>query len=335
MKLDIVTWETFKYKDLFDIKKGKRLVKESFTPGLTPFIGAIDSNNGYRDFIDSHPIHRGNTITVNYNGSVGEAFYQPYPFWASDDVNVLYPKFKLNEYIALFIITVIRKEKYRFNYGRKWELDRMKESTILLPAKDSTIDVDFMENYIKSLANINTIEEPYLKQIKQAAINQNIVINSIEWQLFPVSSLFNISGTKTTAIGELMEQGPGPYPYVTTQAANNGTEGFYDYYTEEGGVLTVDSAVLGYCSYQPLNFSASDHVEKLIPKFPMNGYTALFLVTILNKEQYRYNYGRKCSQKRMKDISVKLPSKNSEPDWEYMERYIKSLPYSGKIIVSV
>jgi hypothetical protein len=104
------------------------------------------------DFIGQPPIHEGNTITVNYNGSVGESFYQPKPFWASDDVNVLYPKFRFNKYIAMFLIPLIKGEKYRFNYGRKWESSRMKESIIRLPVNNlGNVDVDFMENYIKSL----------------------------------------------------------------------------------------------------------------------------------------------------------------------------------------
>ena len=151
MTFNFSKWKSFALGEIFDIKKGKRLTKDDFTSGKTPFIGAIDSNNGYRDFIGEEAIHKGNTITVNYNGSVGEAFYQPNPFWASDDVNVLYPKFKLNKYVALFIITVIKHDKYRYNYGRKWETKRMKMTNILLPSKSNEIDVDFMEQYIKSL----------------------------------------------------------------------------------------------------------------------------------------------------------------------------------------
>ncbi|MDR0560840.1 MAG: restriction endonuclease subunit S [Prevotellaceae bacterium] len=152
IEFDMSNWKYFKYEDIFTIKKGKRLIKEDFEEGVTPFIGAIDSNNGYRDFIGQAPIHKGNTITINYNGSVGEAFYQPNSFWASDDVNVLYPKFKFNKYIAMFLLPIIRKEKFRFNYGRKWEMDTMKKSIIKLPATHSgEIDTVFMENYIKSL----------------------------------------------------------------------------------------------------------------------------------------------------------------------------------------
>jgi hypothetical protein len=72
-------------------------------------------------------------------------------------------------------------------------------------------------------------------------------------------------------------------------------------------------------------------VEKLIPKFAMNRYIAMFLVTIMNLEQYRYNYGRKCSQSRMKERSIKLPVKDGQPHWQFMEEFIKSLPYSKLI----
>ena len=43
-------------------------------------------------------------------------------------------------------------EKYRFNYGRKWGIDRMKKSLIKLPVdSDGKPDWQFMEDYIKSL----------------------------------------------------------------------------------------------------------------------------------------------------------------------------------------
>lgn len=150
--VDHSKWSWFRIDELFDLKKGKRLTKANMTTGTTRFIGAIDSNNGLREKIGQKPIHKGNTITVNYNGSVGEAFYQPKPFWASDDVNVLYPKFDMNVFSGLFIATIIRLEKVRFNYGRKWHLERMAASRIKLPAlKSGCLDVEYMEKFIKSL----------------------------------------------------------------------------------------------------------------------------------------------------------------------------------------
>ncbi|WP_025029022.1 restriction endonuclease subunit S [Caldalkalibacillus mannanilyticus] len=152
-------WEWFSFSDLFEIKKGKRLTKADMEPGQTPFIGATDSNNGLTNMINKKPIHPGNVITVNYNGNgVAEAYYQPTPFWCSDDVNVLYPNFTLDAPIAMFICTIIRKEKYRFNYGRKWHVERMKSSKLKLPVSSiNEPDWEFIRNYIKSLPYSNQI----------------------------------------------------------------------------------------------------------------------------------------------------------------------------------
>lgn len=179
LDLSGISWSKFTLGHLFKVTKGRRLTKEDMEEGETPFIAAIDSNNGWRQFISQSPIHSGNTITVNYNGSVAEAFYQPMPFWASDDVNVLYPKFKMNIYTALFISTVIEKEKYRFNFGRKWHKERMEKSQISLPQKNGNPDFQFMENFIKSL--------PYSSVLKNEANSVNL--KGLSKNHFPIKGL--------------------------------------------------------------------------------------------------------------------------------------------------
>jgi len=58
----------------------------------------------------------------------------------------------LNKYIAMFLITLICKEKYRYSYGRKWGIDRMNNTLIKLPiTSDGKPDFAFMESYIKTL----------------------------------------------------------------------------------------------------------------------------------------------------------------------------------------
>ena len=153
--LGVETWKDFCLGDYFDIKKGKRLTSDDQTEGITPYIGAIDSNNGIANYIGQDAIHDGNTISLSYNGSVGEAFYQPKPFWATDDVNVLYFREEngvaFNKHIALFVCAVLRQEKYRYSYGRKWVLESMKSTIIKLPEKSGKPDWLYMENYMKSL----------------------------------------------------------------------------------------------------------------------------------------------------------------------------------------
>jgi hypothetical protein len=150
---DRAAWRQYVLSDLFDIRKGQRLTKTNMTVGDTPYVGASDTDNGITARVGQSPIHEGGTISVSYNGSVAEAFFQPQPYWATDDVNVLYPKgFELVPSVALFLCTTIRLEKYRFNYGRKWHLDRMRESTIKLPAdSQGKPDWVYMDSFVRSL----------------------------------------------------------------------------------------------------------------------------------------------------------------------------------------
>ncbi len=155
---DTHVWKWFKLggdDGLFDIRKGKRLTSDDQTDGSTPYIGAIDSNNGVSNYIGQNPIHDGNTISLSYNGSVGEAFYQPVPYWATDDVNALYLHDEygtLTSAAGLFVCTVLKHDKYRYSYGRKWTLDNMNNTMVKLPATpEGKPDWQWMENYIKSL----------------------------------------------------------------------------------------------------------------------------------------------------------------------------------------
>jgi len=282
------------------------------------FVSRTENNNGVSAYVKKitdiapNPAH---TISVAVSGSVLSSFYQDDEYYSGRDLYYLVPKIKMSKEEMIFYAFCIKANKYKYNYGRA------ANRTL----KDITIPAEMPSDFRN--ISLNKIPIPS----SQRLLNKDITLEIENWKSFQLKELFDITGSKTTPVLELKEHGKGKYPYVTTQATNNGVEGFYDYYTEERNVLTVDSAVLGYCSYQPLAFSASDHVEKLIPKFSMNKYVALFISTIINAEQYRYNYGRKCSQERMRKSHIKLPFKNSFPDFEFMESYIKSLPYSSSI----
>lgn len=119
--------------------------------GNINFIGASAVNNGITALIgNTAHLHPANTITVNYNGSVGEAFYQTQPFWASDDVNVLYPQFKMTRDIALFLLPIIRKVGKRYAFENKWKLEEMENETIFLPCDlDGQPDYAYMTAFIQ------------------------------------------------------------------------------------------------------------------------------------------------------------------------------------------
>lgn len=155
---------------IFDIKKGKRLTKDNMIPGTINFIGSTSVNNGVTARVsNSSHIHNGNTITVTYNGSVGEAFYQTDSFWASDDVNVLTFKRLLNERLALFFCTSLRKSGKKYGYTYKWTKELMEKDEIILPVTSSgSIDYKFMETYIRAIEKltIQRVKDWRAKKIK-------------------------------------------------------------------------------------------------------------------------------------------------------------------------
>lgn len=309
---------------IFDVRYGNQFdlykLETDEDSGDINFVSRSSQNLGVickvSTYNDTEPFSAG-LITVSLGGTyLLSSFIQQDKFYTAQNIKVLTPKREMSYNEKLYYCKAIEANRFRYtSHGREANITL---NTLLVPEK---VPIEFLEIKIEE---INLVDELPL-------ISSSFPLVQDSWRNFELNYLFKITGSQTTPILELEEYGDGKYSYVTTQATNNGVEGFYDFYTEEGNILTVDSAVLGYCSYQPEKFSASDHVEKLIPKFRMNKYIAMFLVTVLNKEQYRYNYGRKCSQARMKQIQIKLPAKKGQPNFDFMENYIKSLSYSKNI----
>lgn len=350
MNLNISEWKEYRLGDLFEIKKGKRLTSEDQTEGTTPYIGAIDSNNGVSNYIGQAPIHEGNTISLSYNGSVGQVFYQPIPFWATDDVNVLYFRDKtisFNRNMALFICTILKQEQYRYCYGRKWVLDSMNETMVKLPTKGDKPDWSYMEKYISSL--------------KSQAVTSTKKVGDIsfdykKWESFSFGRLIteeNIYKAKAYSKTELVTSDvwkEGFIHFVSRTEENNSIDcyamksDFSD--IEEGNAITVGDTT-STIAYQSEPFVNGDHIIVIRADW-LNKYTGMFIVSLLRKERYRYSYGRAYLMDSIKNTKLHLPVKKRDgkpiiddshtfsdegylPDWEWMETYIKSLPYSDRI----
>jgi len=338
--MDTTNWKWFRYDEIFDIKKGKRLTSFDQEAGDIPYIGAIDSNNGVSAYIANDKyLHAGNTISVSYNGSIGQAYYQDQPFWATDDVNVFYPKYKFNKYIAFFILPLIEKEKYRFCYGRKWTSESMKSSKIPLPImKDGTPDWQYMEDYVK-----NTIIPQLPEQARAVwegkydispTQNKAFKIETSTWQWFEINALFNIITGKDLIYMNCVE---GDYPVIGHSLENNGivctTQLLVDYPLQDHNKC-ISVAHIGnfYATIQKEDFYLGTRTKSLHIKYPdVSKYSLFFISVLINKEQYRFSYGRVGSDK-LPTLKIKLPvTKDGTPDWQFMEDYIKSLPYSKNI----
>ncbi|MFH1188063.1 MAG: restriction endonuclease subunit S, partial [bacterium] len=124
-------------------------------------------------------------------------------------------------------------------------------------------------------------------------------------------------------------------PLIAASSENNGV---VDFISQLGFIsdkkvfekkITID--MFWNVFYHDYKYFSDDNVHTLVPQFKTNKYISLFIVSILRKLNYKYSFGRQSRINRIEKEEIKLPVKNNQPDWEFMEKYIKSLPYSSSL----
>lgn len=322
--VDMTGWKSFKIEDLFDVEKGTRLTKRDMTPGDMNFIGASAVNNGVTAHIgNAGHVFPGGLITVCYNGSIGESFYQPEPFWASDDVNILIPRTPLDETTALFLLPILRETGRRYKYLDKWRQEVMKEDTIMLPAtSDGQPDWEYMRDHMRHVLDeakqsINSLTVAGLR---------NHPLDSSRWREYPIKDLFVVQkGTRLTRANMT----PGTIPFIGATLENNGITAHVGNreHLHPGGTITVaynGQKATGKAFYQPKTFWASDDVNVLYPKFELNETIALYLQPIFWEASHAFSYDNKWNKAAMEQTTLTLPVKeDGSPDWEYMQCFMQ------------
>lgn len=347
MNLNDVIWKEFQLEKLFDIKAGIYYYPENYGKGETAYVSASNTNNGIKQRIDLEPDFKGNCIIT---GKVGcTAFYQYEDFCATSDVNIFTPnKFQMNEDIGLFFVTIINfSENYKWNYGRQCRVRDSKKIVISLPTvnkegvpiidKENTYsdegylpDFEFMQNYIKSLKG---------SPIKTKNNQKNIIpIFDKEWGEFKLGDLFtkiykgkphvksDLYLTKSSASDSIN--------FVSRTDVNNGCDAYIrdiNVKSIEPGNAIIIGDTTATVFYQNQQFVTGDHIVVCRADW-LNKYTGLFIKTIMDKEKYKYSYGRSYKMELIKKTVIKLPKKyDCQPDWELIEDYVKSLPF-GDIV---
>jgi len=292
-------------------------------PFLRPSSRALNSIAGYisSNEIDDKYIFNSNSLYVSTNGQGSHSYSYVYPtdFSANSDIAVLIPKKEMSLDEKLFYAAIITLNRYKFSYGRKPKGNRLKN--LIVPDKFTIA---------KKIQSVNN----NLKDIKSPQkINSqtNNVLKHSEWKNFKLN--FKLGLPLHSKQLEPLEKG---IPYVTRTTFNNGIEfhvnedDISNNYINEGNCITIGAE--GFKAfYQPNKFITGNKIN-IFTSVHLNKYNALFLCSILNKEiAQKFNYGRGATKQRLNQLDVKLPSKNKEPDWTFMENYIKSLPYSSSL----
>ena len=333
MNLNISSWGNFKISELFPVLQNGKANQGMLSDGYDCFyVGAKKDDNGVMMHCayDSALIQKGNCIIFicNGQGSVGYANYMDVDFMGSTDIVAGYNK-KLNQYNGLFIATVLCQERPKYSFGRKWKT-HLKDTVIKLPQTiEGFPDWDFMEQYIKSLNH-----KPLTTQNRSSQHPLNID----NWQEFRLDDLFSeIYKAEAHVKGDLeFVESPGTntIKFISRTEMNNGCDCYLPNNgisgIENGNAITIGDTT-ATCFYQKDEFVCGDHIVVCRAEW-LNLYTGLFLVSLLKREKYKYNYGRAFKMDLISNTKVKLPTKSDgTPDFNYMEHYMKLLPYGDRI----
>lgn len=106
--------------------------------------------------------------------------------------------------------------------------------------------------------------------------------------------------------------------------------------TEDGGIITFsDTTDANSIFYQKENFIGYSHVQGMYPKFDNNSDEIIqYIMTVFKAKALTkgYNYSNKFRRDDALKTKILLPAKTiNEPDWQFMENYIKETQKNFKI----
>ena len=121
----------------------------------------------------------------------------------------------------------------------------------------------------------------------------------------------------------------GIIPYVSSTANNNGVDDYIEAIDGtrvfENCISLANSGSVGTAFYEPFAFVASDHVTSL-KRENTSQYVYLFLTAVLEQQGSNFNFNREINDLRIRKMRVMLPvDDNDEPDYQFMEDYMKEL----------
>lgn len=308
-----------KIKDLFDYKYGVNLElihcqeAKQEDANTVNFVARTSNNNGVVSRvkkIEGLKPQKAGTLSLATSGSVLSCFVQNEDYYSGRDLYVLTPKINLTLEQKLFYAMCINKNAYRYSYGR---------------AANKT----FPDIEIPTLDICNKIiNNKRIKSITTTCKKSLILLEKNKWKEFKISDLFvQCRGAENAP----NQNPPGTVKCINEIDSNNGfTRKVEPTMIFKKNAITVSINFAKNVFYQPDDFCASVNIA-ILRNENLNKYNGLFIVSLLKKLYSKYSYGYKITKEKINDTKILLPTKNNEPDWQFMEDYIKSLPYADRI----
>jgi len=338
--IDTSTWKEFCVGELFSCETTLGIPsKNDLEDGNINYITRSAADNGFSGTCGNEDQrNKGNCITIGAEGFV--AFWQNDDFVAGNKVYALrHPN--MNEINGLFVCSALNALSDRYSFADARVLDKIKVEIIKLPAtSDGQPDWDYMESYMKAIMEES---ENNLENLRKAD-NTKHLIDVSGWKRFHLydDSMFGIDmGTKMDK-AKMKEVHP-TINFVGRANANNGITTCVDRiddiepYPSGYMTLSLGGEYLGSCFIQPKPFYTSQNVIVLIPNDNMTDNIKRFIATMIFREsRSKYKaFVDELNRHIKTDFSVLLPiTPTGEPDWQYMEDYMRRIMDKSEQIVS-
>ncbi|MDI9357936.1 MAG: hypothetical protein QM528_03185 [Phycisphaerales bacterium] len=329
-------WKQFKIEAIFNIDNCKCSKVSALEKGIIPYVGATNNNNGVINFVKAEKklITKGNCIAFicDGEGSVGYSVYKFEDFIGSTTIKVGRND-KLNKYNGIFITTVADTIRNKYNFGFKRNEKHLKNEILTLPSnKKGDPDFDFMELFIKQKEEnkLKEYEKYITERIEEIKFFKEVpLLDEKEWKSFSLDYFFNVYTGGDLIIQKVKD---GNFPVISHSKENNGIAVYSKLISGRrlfNSSSTISLADRGnfWTTTQPLDFYIGTRVKALEFRVNPNKFILKFFCVMINKQNIKFSYGNNATSKTDK-INILLPiGKNGDPDYDYMENYIKKIEY--------
>lgn len=350
-RLDTSGWKEFLVGELFEKLDLKFLPERDFNKGLDisefksdefslPLVNAKHSNNGIMYYGRKSEWESASmTIDIVADGaaSTGDVYVQPQETGVLYNAYLVKPKVSCaTEAILFFLATVVQRcVKDHFGYDNKCTWEKVKLETVMLPV-DAFGEPDwaYMNEY---MAGVMAESEASLGHLKQADGDKRSVDVS-GWHEFVIEELFStIVKPPVLHTRQVVESDEG-LPYVVRTKFDNGikcrVQPVDGVEPSPAGVITWGAENATFF-YQAEPFLSGRDIY-FIDTREYSPMACIFLTSCLQTITHKYPYNFGLFPDLLKKERIKLPvNASGEPDWAYMDEYMRMVTKSVESDLSV
>lgn len=240
--------------------------------------------------------------------------------------------------VRLLSTKISAKDEWIIQAHSKTDYSHLKEETFVKSIKKELLfSLRKKFNLLKTELDPISLMEILGESIDtQSLESESYKFGEIRWGEFSFGKIFESKrGTRLVKI----EQMDGDIAYISSTKENNGIDNYItppeDMTVYQNAMTINNSGSVGCVFYHPYPFVNSDHCTTFWIKdnsVKLNVYVAVFLRPIIEAFSSKYNFAREISDSRLPHEDIILPvDEHGLPNWAFIERYVKSLPYSRSL----